>query len=507
MIIKESALPKGLPKETQSLCPECKKIIDATIFAENGKVMIEKRCAEHGYFKDVYWSDVELFLKAERFAYDGIGVENPRIVNAKVCPNECGLCNLHLSHTALANVDLTNRCNLRCPICFANAATAGYVYEPTFEQILGMLKTLRDNRPIPCPAVQFSGGEPTIHPDFFRILESARELGFSQVQIATNGILLGNNPDFAQRCSDAGLNTVYLQFDGFDDEAYKATRGKALLETKLKAIENCRNVKPSPLGIVLVPTVVNTINDDQVGEIVKFAVENREVIRGVNFQPVAFTGRISQEERESQRFTLTDLVDRLVKQTDFLEKSDFYPVPCVTPFSELLSVIDRDPKVTFTSHPHCGLATYLFVENGNVTPITRFIDVEGFLKDAYKLAKELEGSNVSKIRALWRSRRLLDYIDKSKAPKGFDTVSIIRNIMRMRDKKSLRELHWKTVFVGAMHFQDNYNYDIERVRRCVIHYAVPDGRIIPFCAYNGGPCYREEIERKYSVPLSEYKER
>jgi len=126
MIAKESALPKGLPKMTESLCPECKRIIPATIFESEGQVLMEKECPEHGKITDIYWSDVDMYLKAERFAFDGVGVTNPAIPNATVCPNECGLCQLHLSHTSLANVDLTNRCNLKCPICFANANQAGY---------------------------------------------------------------------------------------------------------------------------------------------------------------------------------------------------------------------------------------------------------------------------------------------------------------------------------------------------------------------------------------------
>ena len=160
MITIDSALKKGLPKDTKSLCPECKKVVPATIYESDGKVLMDKICPEHGKVTDIYWSDVELYLKAEKFAYDTTGVSNALIQDATSCPENCGLCNLHTSHTVLANLDLTNRCNMNCPICFANANQAGYVYEPTFEEVVKMLETLRAEKPVPCTAIQFSGGEP-----------------------------------------------------------------------------------------------------------------------------------------------------------------------------------------------------------------------------------------------------------------------------------------------------------------------------------------------------------
>ena len=518
MIIRESTLKKGLPKETESVCPECGKIVKAKIFDENGRVMIEKKCSEHGGFKDVYWSDAGLYLKAEKFAYDGIGVENPKIKAKKKCPFECGLCDLHLSHTCLANIDLTNRCNLRCHICFANAAAAGYVYEPDYETIVKMMQNLRNERPVPTPAVQFSGGEPTIYPRFFDVIKKAKELGFAQVQVATNGLKLADL-DFCQKMKDNGLNTVYLQFDSLNDEVYAQARGRKLLDVKMKAIENCRNVKPKPLSTVLVPTVVNGINDDQVGEILNFAVKNSDVIRSVNYQPVSFTGRIDKEEREKGRFTLTDLADRLESQTNFLKKEDFYPVPVVTPISELISILAGEPKVAFTAHPHCGLATFLYIENGNATPITRFVDVEGMFSQMMRMAEKLDKagflvrllgkmkSDFSKKKSVQKSfeKYFGKYIYEDELPKGLNISELLENVFSEHSKESLGEFTWRTLMVGGMHFQDSYNYDIERVKRCVIHYAVPDGRIIPFCAYNGGPTYRNEVEKKYSVPLDEWR--
>jgi len=521
MVTQPSKLKTGLPKETGSLCPDCGKKLTARIFEENGKVMIEKTCSEDGYFKDVYWSDVELYLKAEKFAMDGIGVENPAITDATSCPDQCGLCNLHLRHTVLANLDLTNRCNLKCPICFANANQAGYVYEPTFDEIVKMMKTLLANKPVPCTTIQFAGGEPTIYPQYYEVLAKAKELGFAQIQVATNGLKFAHDPEFAQRSLDSGLHTVYLQFDGLREENYIAARGRPLLETKMKAIAACENTTPS-LATVLVPTIIKGINDDQVGEILKFAVQHRKAVRGINFQPVAFTGRIDQEERERGRYTLPDLVKDICDQTGWVKKSDFYPVPFVAPVSQLISVLSRQPKVAFTAHPHCGLATYLFIDKDeNMIPITKLVDVEGMMEQMTRLAKKASGTGAQLLLRLSgavkteeaKKRSLVsnfekyfgEYIHHEAMPEGFNLPEILSSILAEGNKESLGQISWNTMFVGGMHFQDSYNYDIERVKRCVIHYAVPDGRIIPFCAYNGGPTYRTEIEKKYSVPLDEWK--
>ncbi|OPY26502.1 MAG: molybdenum cofactor biosynthesis protein A [Methanomassiliicoccales archaeon PtaU1.Bin030] len=509
MIAKESVLRKGLPKETQSLCPECKKVVPARIFESEGKVLMEKTCPEHGKVTDVYWSNVGLYTKAEKFAYDGIGVSNALIQNAKTCPDNCGLCNLHLSHTGLANLDLTNRCNMRCPICFANANQAGYVYEPSYEEVVKMLETLRAEKPVPCTAVQFSGGEPTVYPRIFDVIKKAKELKFAQVQMATNGIKLAEDPEFARKCAEAGLNTIYLQFDGVTDDIYMKTRARPMVEVKKKAIENVRNLKEHRPSIVLVPTLVKGFNDHQIGDIIRFAIENRDVVRGVNFQPVAFTGRIDQKEREEGRYTIPDLVHDVESQTGFAKEEDWYPVPVVVPISTYASALLGHDKVTFTSHPHCGMATYWFIkEDETVVPLTQFVDVEGLFRELYELSKKTTDSVFPKLSLLKARKILKDHMDESKMPEGLTTnqfLNVLTNVFSNNTKEGLAKFSWSMMLISSMHFQDDYNYDIERVKRCVIHYVVPDGRIIPFCAYNGGPTYRTEVEKKFSVPLVEWR--
>jgi len=502
---------RGYPRKTESLCPECRKIIEAELYENNGALKIRKTCKEHGTFEDVVWSDFGMYLRAEEWAFDGYCVDNPQVKDAKVCPFDCGLCQLHLSRTCLANLDLTNRCNLRCPICFANANAAGYVYEPTYNQVVYMLKVLRDQKPLPVTAIQFSGGEPTIHPKFVEVVKAASDMGFAQIQAATNGIKFAHEPELLQKAADAGLHTIYLQFDGLREEDYIAARGQKLLGVKKKVVENVRNLKGNKPSIVLVPTIVNSINDDQCGEILNYAIENSDVIRGINFQPVALSGRMIDEERHKLRFTISDLPERLQKQTGYFKKSDWYPVPFVTPISELVSVFQDDPKISFTSHPACGLATYFFVDRSkNVIPVTRFLNVEALITDFFELSKKARRSKVkfvSKIKAL---ATLKKHFKSDKAPKGLtfmDFGRAVERILGTGDKKGVSELSWRMMYIGGMHFQDSYNYDIERVKRCVIHYVVPDGRLIPFCAYNSGPTYREEVEKKFSVPLAEWRKK
>ncbi len=520
---QHSTIMKGLPKETQSLCPECGKIVQARVFERDGKALIEKECPEHGRFSDVYWSDAAMYLKAEKFAYDGQGVSNPRMPVTDGCPFDCGLCDEHLTHTLLANIDLTNRCNLRCPICFANANASGYVYEPDFKTVVGMMRVLRGNRPVPAAAVQFSGGEPTVRPDFLEILKTASKMGFRHIQVATNGLKMAEDPAFVQKMVNTGLNTAYLQFDGLDDEVYMKLRGRRLLAVKKKAIENCRK---STLSTVLVPTIVKTVNDNQIGAIFDFAIQNSDVVRGINYQPIAFTGRISMKERERQRFTIPDVCAAIEKHTNgVIKRSDFYPVPVVAPISELVASVAGKPQITFTTHPHCGMATYIFVEksqkgasdaggahigggrdnNPKIIPITQFVDVEGFMSDVMQLAARIRGSRFARMRLLLNSGKVLRHIDQKKGPAGLDVKAMIRSVL-FNDYQALIKFSWNSLLVGVMHFQDSYNYDIERVKRCGIHQVTPDGRLIPFCAYNGGPTYRTEIERRFGIPLKDFKE-
>ena len=500
------ALAKGLPKTTRSLCPECTQLIDARIFEDAGKVVMEKQCPQHGAFRDIVYSDARLYLKMEEWTFgDNRGVENPVVTNGKVCPEDCGLCNLHTSHTGLANVDLTNRCNLTCPVCFANANVAGYVYEPDFETVRKMLQALRDERPVAGRIVQFSGGEPTIYPRFLEVLRLAREMGFSHTQVATNGIRF-TEPGFAEQCKEAGLHTLYLQFDGVCDDIYRRTRGAALWEQKLQCIEN---VRKAGLKIVFVPTIVKGVNDHQIGDILRLALEYVDCTSGISFQPVAFTGRIARHELESKRFTLADFAHAVQQQTGIADPyEDWFPLSCVTPFSKLISALRGEETTTLSCHPHCSLGTYLFVDaNRRAVPVTRFVEVGPMLREMDVLARKAGKRRVQFFTKLQAWNQLRRFFHEDKAPAGLTFTKFLQTLQGMTDKRYGRGkseqdgFTYRTLMVAGMHFMDSYNYDVERVRRCVIHYAAPNGLIYPFCAYNSGPVYRERIEKEFSVPL------
>ena len=489
-------------KNTKSLCPECLAVLDAEVYEDKDKIMIKKTCKEHGEFNNTYWSSSEVYMKAKDYGKVGRGIDNPQTIADSECPQNCGLCEEHESHTVLGLIDVTNRCNMKCPVCFANAAVSKTLYEPTYEEIRTMLQNLRNNRPVPTPAIQFAGGEPTVRKDIVELVKLAKEEGFRHTQIATNGLRLARLPSLAQELKDAGLNTVYLQFDGVTEEPYLKIRNRNLLSVKLAAIENCRKVN---LQIVLVPTVIKGVNDSQIGDILRFAAQNIDIIRGVNFQPVSFAGRTPADEVESQRVTIPDFEMMVEDQTDGqIKVEDFYPASCVTPVSEFIESIDgKDAQVTFTCHPHCGSATYIFIDDSGMIPITRFIDVDRFFNLLTNSTEDMEaGGLVAKAKIVARATlELPKTVDMSKSPDSVDLRSILTAVFRDRSYKSLGDFHHKTLLVSCMHFMDPFNFDQDRVRRCVIHYAVPDGRIIPFCSMNA--IYRGEIEKKFSKPLSE----
>jgi hypothetical protein len=190
-----------LIKKTRSLCPTCNTVIDAEIAEEDGKIWLKRTCPEHGFFRNLYWSDPVMYHRFDTYDAVGNGIANPQntAIAPDSCPTACGLCNNHHSQTLLGNIDLTNRCNLDCDFCFANARACGFIYEPDFDEVVTMLKLLRSQKPVPAPAVQFSGGEPTMRDDLFEIIRAAKQLGFLQVQIATNGFKLANDPEYARK--------------------------------------------------------------------------------------------------------------------------------------------------------------------------------------------------------------------------------------------------------------------------------------------------------------------
>ncbi len=500
---------RRLPRTVESLCPDCGAVILARYFVQDSAVWIEKTCPDHGYFRDCINSDVLLYAKAAWWSFEEHpGQQFPQVTDGSRCPSDCGLCNQHISSPCLAQIDLTNRCNMRCPICFANAGAAGYVTEPDFDQIVAQLQTLRDLRPHPCTAIQFTGGEPTMHPDFLKIVRTAGQMGFSHIQIATNGITLAD-PDFAHAAAAAGLHTLYLQFDGIGEEAYKQTRNyKGIWAKKLACIENCRR---EDIKICLVPTVVRGINDNQVGRIFRFACENPDVISAISYQPVSFTGRISVDELAQRRYTLGHLAHDIADASGSSPLRDMFPLSIVVPLAQILEALTGDPKIRPSCHPDCAFGTYFLIDpEGKPYAFPQVIDVEGMFTEMNRIARQIKDRGkatwLDRIRVLRMFKR---HFRPESAPPGLTVKRFIRSLMGLVDKNVGRggsqSLNYKTLLCAGMHFQDRYNYDVERVKRCVILYSTPEG-IFPFCSYNCGPQYRPIVEKHFADNAAPQKE-
>lgn len=491
---------KKVLENVESVCPECFKEgkinkIDAWIVEEDGKVWIEKECKEHGFFRSIYFNDADLYHRWMKYKVTGRGVDNVEI-ESNWGPDIPQLYPKHLSQSILTNLMLTNRCNLRCSYCFMNAGAAGYVYEPSLEQLREMMRQARSEKPVPSKAIQLTGGEPTMREDLIEIIKMAREEGFVHVQLNTNGIKLSESVEYCKEIRKAGLNTVYMSFDGMS----KGTN--VWIEQCKKAVENLREVG---LGIVLVPVAMGR-NIHEVGAIVKYAAENIDVVRGVNFQPIAFAGRpqkVSDEYRLKERTDYVMLLEALEEQLDGqITKDDFFPVPSMYPVSKLVEKLKGEPQVEFTANPGCGGATYVFVqEDGTLVPITRFVDVEGLIEFIREQSEKSGMFKKARI-ALSLMKNIWKYIDQDKAPEELNIGELLLNALVRGNYDALGKFHMRSLFIGSMWFQDPWNLNLERLKRCVIHYSTPEG-IVPFCAYNGLGV-GEKIRERHSISVKKW---
>lgn len=488
---------------TLSTCPHCYALVTAVLYEKEGKVYERKVCPEHGEFEELYFGDYTTYERFRKWQRDGKGIWTPNVPLTALCPYNCGLCPRHKSHTALLNIAVTNRCELRCWYCFFYAVKAGYVYEPSLNHIRFMLREARKTLPYPAIAVQITGGEPLLRDDIVDIVRIAREEGYHHIQVNTEGIRLAFDPDIAVKLREAGTNVVYMSFDGVTPY----TNPKNHWEIPY-ALDNLRKAK---LGAVLVPTVIKGYNLHEVGSIIRFGVKHADIVRGVNMQPVSIVGRVPKKERDKLRVTIPDVLLEIEKQTDGqIRREDWYPVPTVVPISRFVEALRGKPQFELTTHFACGAATYLFWDDdGELIPITRFVDVDGVMQLLDKAAEEIASGRNKYIVTLGVLTKLGRYVDTSKAPKRFRSkrkfLSYIFNILVKHDYSSLGEFHYQTLFLGMMHFQDPYNYDVSRVQRCDVHYVMPDGRIVPFCTFNVFPeLYRDRAQKFFSYEIEEW---
>lgn len=479
----------------------------------------------------------------------------------KGCPFDCGLCEHHKSAPCICLIDLTNRCNMRCPVCFANSGVAGYVVEPTFEEVVRIMKHFRAIRPVPPVLLQLSGGEPTLRKDLFDIIRKGHELGFTDVMLTTNGVKLAKSVEYCRQLKEAGLDAVYLSLSAVDPEPMKKMRGADFTKMKRKILENCREVGLT--GVVIVPTIVKGVNDDQVGKVMDMAKEFSDITLGVLFQPVSICGRITFEDLMEMRYTSSDLKEDINKHTNNA-MPQFYPLSLLSHFTRMICWVDDMPQVAFTSDADCGFATLMLVDHkeDRWIGIEEFIDVDGFIswsnhcwelvdqrkwpdkipKVAPMLQKYFgpaEYPNFENLLAgLPELRQIGMFLGKTfdrltdiafkKVMKAYFLGGLVRYVKKIPQnvdffQKLLKvagspnlQTAWKffegqpgeryTVkMISSMHFQDAYDFDTDRVSRCLVHYGVMDPsdpkrqRVleIPFCAYN--TIHRERIEKKLAL--------
>ncbi len=429
----------------RTVCPKCKKILIGNTTNEDGKIYLEKRCVEHGRFRDLIWANTD-------YKY-----EKAEIVN---CIQNCNLCEYHKSGILLGNIDVTMKCNLNCKYCFANAGRGRHVQ---IEKIRQMMEKLKENN---CKAIQITGGEPLMHPEIIEICRIAKEK-FSHVQIATNGIIIAKKRSMAVKLKNAGVNTAYLKFDGVTERTNRLIKKMPLI------IRNCRR---AGLKIVLVPTIINDYNNNEIGRIIAYAIKKKDVIRGINFQPVAFTGR--KEYNPKERYTIPDLLNDIEKQTT-LKKRDFHTIDTVLPISKLAEALGRKDVIKFTAHYNCGMATYLIKGKEGMIPITKAVNIEEFFKQVEYIA-----DNIKKPGMIKGVIRLLKTINTKEIAEDLKIKRTLLKILLGGKYSDLGRLHDNMILIGVMHFMDCYNLDMARLQKCVIHYITEDLKIIPFCAYN-----------------------
>jgi hypothetical protein len=536
-------------RTTTSICPECVKHIHAEIYVDptTNWVMMRKTCEDHGEFKDKLSINPEDYKWQQTFTTDiGSTVNNstkPESVSSgikkikKGCPYDCGLCSNHKSAPNICLIDVTNRCNLTCPICFANASAKGYIVEPSFDQIVQIMKHFRSMKPIPAVLLQLSGGEPTMRDDLPEIIRKGKELGFTELMVTTNGVKFAKNPDLIKKCKDAGMNAIYLQFDATDaPEVWKKIRGVNLWPLKKKVIENCRKVGFQ--GVVLVPTIAKGVNDNQIGNILDYARDNTDVVSGIIFQPVSLTGRISFEDLMDIRYTTSDLKEAINKHTKGAI-GKFYPIATTAKMTQLLAWFDEMPTFSMTSHADCGFCSIIIVNNkGEWEAIEEYFDTEGLIRWSNKVWDMIQNREIPKPTGLLKGVDLgpfgkifskigefvddmtdLGYRQIIKAYYFAGSARYIKNPGKILTSKTYQSfarlvmnpnfssasnfLHTRNLLISSMHFQDSYNFDLERVCRCLVHYGVidPDDstkvREIPFCSMN--TLHRPIIERKLAI--------
>jgi len=530
--------PLGWPRQTDSLCPRCvpeirQQIVDgklpheillnekvgeikATIIERDGKILMVKDCPKHGHFEDVMSIDPAFFKHLEE-VFPGRDI---RAHNDEKLHNH-GTSTIKHGRGSVLTIDLTNRCNMMCDPCFMDANQVGFVHELTWDDI----KTLLDNaisiKPRRQMSVQFSGGEPTLSPYFLDAVRYSRQVGYNSVQAATNGIEFAKSKEFCKQAAEAGLRYAYLQFDGIGNDANSHRAVGNLFDVKMRAIENLWS---SGVDIVPVITIINGINNEQVGAVVRFALDNPKKIPFLSFQPVSFTGRdeaVTDDRRQAQRYTLSHLAHDVKSQTGLGEPvRDWFPISFMSTFSDFADLV-HGPEASWGQlscgcHPNCGIGMAVMCdkETKEAVPVTAFLNADRLAKDIARINDAARGKKMS---VFGVTLALLRNYNPFNAPTHFKLSDMVAKFDKcfgmsnkaqhggygkvtgdrtLADIEQRRQDRWNFLFIAGMWFQDLFNYDFRRTEQCIIPYATQEGEI-SFCAYNTGVGWRNIIEKMH----------
>ena len=537
----------GWPRQTDSLCPGCVKEarskilngqkdwqslltekvgeVKANIIERDGQVWMVKDCPIHGHYEDIMAVDSKFLAWIEQnFPGRDIPAHNDEALHNH------GSSSIKHGRGSVLTVDLTNRCNMMCDPCFMDANQVGFVHELTWDDIKEILDNALKIKPRRQMSVQFSGGEPTMSPYFIDAVRYARTLGYNSVQAATNGIEFAKSKEFCRQAFQAGLRLAYLQFDGIGNDANSHRKVGNLFDVKLRAIEN---LYEAGISVVPVTTIVNGVNNDQVGPVIRFALENSDKIDFVSFQPVSFTGRdedITPERRQRQRYTLSHLAQDVKKQVGITEPTrDWFPISVIGALTDFADLV-HGPEASWGQlscgcHPNCGVGTAVMInrENKEWAPIPQFVDVPGLVRDIRKVTDAGRGKWFS---AFMGSLALLKNYKPFSAPPSLRLIDILRQFdmtFTLRGERAAkraygntapdrtyddvlkrRSLPWQVRIIAGMWFQDLFNYDFRRTEMCIIPYATQLGEI-SFCAYNTGIGWRQIVENMHkSATVAEW---
>jgi uncharacterized radical SAM superfamily Fe-S cluster-containing enzyme len=446
---------------TRSICPECRRLIDAHVILRDGKVFMRKRCPEHGQFEALVYADADAYARNARFNKPGT---IPLAFNHAVehgCPYDCGLCPDHQQHTCLGIIEVNSACNMDCPLCFADA---GPGFNLTLDDVENILDNLIRTEGSP-EVVQFSGGEPSIHPRILDMIGAAKERGIRHVMLNTNGKRIANDDAFLAGLADL-RPSIYFQFDGFEERTYEVIRGEpGILPEKLRALDR---LAEAGCSVILVPAVERDVNLHEVGRIVRFGLEH-PAVSGINFQPAFHAGRHGGHD-PLRRVTIPDVLRGIDEQTQGLFRvDDFVPVPCC--------------------FPTCNSVTYAFVEGDTVTPLTRVLNVDDYLDYITNRAiVDLNAEVKAALEGLWSS---------SAVPGGDKAASQFALSCAACDLSGmdLGGIAGHMFMVMLQDFMDPWTFNQKNLMKCCKEFLLPDGHQVPFCAYNTLG-YREQAKEQ-----------